>query len=38
MATHAKDIVDRMKQRVVVLENGKIVSDEQKGGYSHHAH
>ncbi|HZK24033.1 MAG TPA: cell division ATP-binding protein FtsE [Oscillospiraceae bacterium] len=38
MATHDKEIVDRMKQRVVVLEDGQIVHDEQKGVYNHHAH
>lgn len=33
MATHAKDIVDRMKKRVVAIQDGKIVRDEEKGGY-----
>ncbi len=33
MATHAKDIVDSMKKRVIEIHNGKIVRDEQKGGY-----
>lgn len=33
MATHAKDIVDGMKKRVIEIHNGKIVRDEQKGGY-----
>lgn len=28
MVTHAKDIVDRMKKRVIVIENGRIVRDE----------
>lgn len=28
MVTHAKDIVDRMKKRVIVIEHGKIVRDE----------
>ncbi len=32
VATHAKDIVDFMKKRVIKLENGFIVSDK-KGGY-----
>lgn len=32
VATHAKDIVDTMKKRVIKLENGLIVSDK-KGGY-----
>lgn len=35
MATHAKDIVDRMKKRVIALENGMIVRDEMKGGYGY---
>ncbi|MBQ6582284.1 MAG: ATP-binding cassette domain-containing protein, partial [Mogibacterium sp.] len=32
MVTHAKDIVDKMNKRVVAIENGKIVRDEQ-GSY-----
>lgn len=28
MVTHAKDIVDRMKKRVIAIENGQIVRDE----------
>jgi cell division transport system ATP-binding protein len=34
MATHAKDIVDKMKKRVIALGDGKLVRDEQKGGYA----
>ena len=33
MATHNKNIVDRMRRRVVALESGQIVRDEQKGVY-----
>ena len=33
MATHDKDIVDRMKQRVVTIEDGVKVSDVEKGAY-----
>lgn len=33
MATHNKGIVDRMRRRVVALENGQITRDEQKGVY-----
>lgn len=33
MATHAKDIVNEMKKRVIALEDGRIIRDEQKGGY-----
>lgn len=32
MATHAKNIVDSMKKRVIHIEKGNIVRDE-KGGY-----
>ena len=37
MVTHAKDIVDKMKKRVIAIERGRIVRDEQgqygyKGG------
>lgn len=34
IATHARDIVDAMKKRVVIIDNGKIVSDQEKGVYS----
>lgn len=33
MATHDKDIVDRMKKRVIYLHNGVLVSDKKKGSY-----
>lgn len=33
LATHNKDIVDRLKKRVVLMKGGKIVSDRVKGGY-----
>ncbi|MCX7715341.1 MAG: cell division ATP-binding protein FtsE [Clostridia bacterium] len=33
MATHAKDIVDMMKKRVVEIEDGEIVRDEVGGVY-----
>lgn len=33
MATHAKDIVNVMKKRVIAIESGKIVRDEEKGVY-----
>lgn len=36
MATHDKDIVNRMKKRVVLVDNGVKVSDVQKGGYKVH--
>ena len=33
MATHAKDIVDVMKKRVIEINKGDIVRDDRKGGY-----
>ena len=33
MATHDHAIVDAMRRRVVALENGKVVRDDQVGGY-----
>lgn len=33
VVTHNKDIVDLMQKRVIRLKKGKIVSDEEKGGY-----
>lgn len=34
VATHAKSIVDKMKRRVIALDNGKIVRDMEGGYYS----
>ena len=33
MATHAKDIVDTMKKRVIAIEGGEIARDEKRGMY-----
>ncbi|MCQ2968984.1 MAG: cell division ATP-binding protein FtsE [Clostridium sp.] len=33
MATHAKDIVDSMKKRVIAIEKGFIVRDDRRGMY-----
>ena len=33
VATHAKDIVDKMKKRVIQIDKGEIIRDS-KGGYS----
>lgn len=33
MATHARDIVNYMRQRVVTLDDGEVVRDQQRGGY-----
>lgn len=35
MATHAKDIVDFMKKRVIELDSGQVVRDDAKGVYGH---
>lgn len=35
VVTHNNDVVDVMKKRVVTLDNGSIVSDEQEGGYQY---
>ena len=34
IATHAKDIVDAMKKRVIEIDKGIIIRDDRKGGYS----
>ncbi len=36
MVTHDKDIVNRMKKRVISLDNGVLVSDAKKGSYKVH--
>ncbi|MBS3975437.1 MAG: cell division ATP-binding protein FtsE [Syntrophomonadaceae bacterium] len=35
IATHAWDVVNRMRRRVIALEKGRLVRDERRGGYSH---
>ena len=35
MATHAKEIVNSMKKRVIAIDKGEVVSDVQKGGYEY---
>ncbi len=34
VATHNREIVDRFRKRVLYLENGRLVGDEQKGIYT----
>ncbi len=34
VATHAKDIVDQMKKRVIQIDKGVIIRDDKKGGYN----
>ena len=35
VVSHAKDIVDKMKKRVIELESGSMIRDEERGGYSY---
>lgn len=37
MVTHAKNIVDAMRRRVVALEAGRVVRDEHRGTYGYEA-
>lgn len=37
MATHNKEIVNTIRHRVIAIENGVIVRDEQKGDYGYEA-
>lgn len=37
MATHAADIVNRMKKRLIALHKGELVRDEERGVYSDEA-
>lgn len=34
VATHARELVDTMKKRVLGLENGRLIRDEERGVYS----
>ena len=33
MATHDREMVDKMRRRVIALEDGTVVRDERRGGY-----
>ena len=35
MATHAKELVDVMKKRVIVLDKGQLIRDEERGSYDY---
>lgn len=35
VATHAKEIVDKLQKRVITIDEGKIVSDVQRGNYTY---
>ena len=34
MVTHDREMVDKMRKRVIALEGGKLVRDERRGGYA----
>jgi cell division transport system ATP-binding protein len=34
MATHDREMVDKMRKRVIALEEGKLLRDERRGGYA----
>ncbi len=36
VATHDKDIVNRMHKRVIAVDGGSIIRDDERGGYSDH--
>jgi cell division transport system ATP-binding protein len=33
MATHDREMVDRMRRRVIQLDGGKVIRDQKRGGY-----
>jgi cell division transport system ATP-binding protein len=34
MVTHDREMVDKMRRRVLALEDGKLSRDERRGGYT----
>ena len=34
VATHSRDLVDSLRRRTIVLRNGQVVRDDERGGYS----
>jgi cell division transport system ATP-binding protein len=34
MATHDREMVDKMRRRVIALEEGRLARDERRGGYA----
>jgi cell division transport system ATP-binding protein len=34
MATHDREMVDKMRRRVIALDDGQVVRDERRGGYA----
>ena len=37
MATHSQEIVNKLRKRVIAMENGQIVRDEHRGEYGYEA-
>ena len=37
VVTHNKDVVNKLKKRVLTMRKGAIISDEQEGGYHYEA-
>ena len=33
MVTHDREMVDKMRKRVIALEDGRLARDERRGGY-----
>jgi cell division transport system ATP-binding protein len=33
MATHDREMVDKMRRRVIQLDNARVVRDDRRGGY-----
>ncbi len=36
MATHDREMVDSMRKRVIALETGHVVRDQERGGYGYY--
>jgi len=34
VATHSRELVDQLRKRTIVLRNGRVVRDDEQGGYS----
>jgi cell division transport system ATP-binding protein len=34
MVTHDREMVDKMRRRVIALEDGRLARDERRGGYA----
>jgi cell division transport system ATP-binding protein len=34
MVTHDREMVDKMRRRVIALEDGRLQRDERRGGYA----